>query len=326
MNKKKIIQAVIFLLAGAGLFWLVFRNTDINEIFSQLARFSLLWIAASVAINLISQVIRAHRWKLLFNPLNYNPKTYNLFFALIVLSFTNQVIPRGGEVARLGMIHRVEKIPFSKLAGIALAERLTDLIVLILISVVLIVWQFSSIQQLLHLPEVDLQSIPFLNILTIVLIFIIIITALTIAIKKFGWFKKVRVKIRKIKRDIAAGFSSIRKLKRKPIYILETILIYTLWLLALYVIFYAYPPTADLSLKAAVFTFGLATLAFLLPIQSGLGAWHFIVIQCLILYGIDAESGKAFSLVAHAATNLIFIVLGAITFILITLVNKKNKS
>ncbi|HKK10906.1 MAG TPA: lysylphosphatidylglycerol synthase transmembrane domain-containing protein, partial [Bacteroidales bacterium] len=151
MEKKKIIQSVIFLIIGICLFWLVFRNTNLDQILTQLTRFNLLWIGASVGINIISQLIRAYRWKLLFKPLNYKPKIFNLFLAIIILAFTNQIIPRGGEFSRLGVINRVEKIPFSKLLGIALAERTTDFIVLILIAIGILIWQFSSIQKLLHL-------------------------------------------------------------------------------------------------------------------------------------------------------------------------------
>ncbi len=104
-----------------------------------------------------------------------------------------------------------------------------------------------------------------------------------------------------------------------------SISIYAIWLIMLYVLFFAFPATQQLSFKAAAFTFGLATMAFLLPIQSGMGAWHFVVIQSLLLFGVDVESGKAFSLVAHAATNLIYIPIGLIAFALLPLVNTKNK-
>jgi len=326
LEKKKIIQSVIFLIIGICLFWLVFRNTNLDQILTQLTRFNLLWIGASVGINIISQLIRAYRWKLLFKPLNYKPKIFNLFLAIIILAFTNQIIPRGGEFSRLGVINRVEKIPFSKLLGIALAERTTDFIVLILIAIGILIWQFSSIQKLLHLPQVDMQQINYIKTFIIIAVSIGIIAVTIFIIKRFGWFRRTRVKIRKIRNDIAKGFSSLRRIKHKPLYTFYTILIYILWLLALYVIFFAYPPTSDLPLKAAIFTFGLATLAFLLPVQAGIGAWHFIVIQCLVLYGIDTESGKVFSLVAHATTNLIFIALGAISFMLIPLINKKSNN
>lgn len=144
--------------------------------------------------------------------------------------------------------------------------------------------------------------------------------------RRFHFFKRFRSKLEKIKNDTAEGFRSLSGVKNKTLFFVLSLLIYALWLLMLYVLFFAYPPVEHLSFKAAAFTFGLATLAFLLPIQSGIGAWHFVVIQCLLLFGIDTETGKAFSLVAHAATNLVYIPLGLITFVLLFLVNRSKKA
>jgi len=325
MGRKKIVQSLVFLIVGVGLFWFVYKDTDLNTLKNQLVRFNPLWIWVSVALNMLSQLVRAHRWKLMFKPLNYKPKTYNLFLAVLILAFTNQIIPRGGEIARLGVINRVEKVPFSKLVGIALAERLTDLIILILIFTTLLIWQFAQIKELLSLPQINMQQIKFADTLLAAAIIITIVILAAFAVKKFNWFKKARKGITKMKNDMSEGFSSLRRIKHKGLYFFESVLIYTLWLSMLYVLFFAYPPTAQLSLKAAVFTFGLATMAFLIPIQAGMGAWHFVVIQCLLLFGIDAESGKAFSLVAHAATNIIYLIPGAIAFALIPIVNKDKQ-
>jgi hypothetical protein len=85
--------------------------------------------------------------------------------------------------------------------------------------------------------------------------------------------------------------------------------------------FFAYPPTDRLSFMAAVLTYTFGTLAYLLPIQAGIGTWHFIVINCLFFYGIDKESGMIFALIAHSFTTLIFLILGPIALALLPLVN-----
>jgi uncharacterized protein (TIRG00374 family) len=325
MDRKKIYQAVIFLIIGIGLFLLVFKDTDVKQLKAEIAQFSLFWIGISIVLNLISQGVRAVRWKQLFTPLPYNPKGYNLFFAVLILGFTNQIIPRGGEFAKLSIINQTDKIPFSKLLGIALAERLTDLVILLAIFIFLVVWQLSLIKQLLEVPEISFTLPNLGQIFLIMAIAIAVIALLFLTIKRFNWFKKIRNKLISFKNNIVEGFSTIKRIKQKTKYILMSIAIYAIWLLMLYVLFFAYPATQALPFKVAAFTFGLATMAFLLPIQSGMGAWHFVVIQCLLLFGVDVESGEAFSLVAHAATNLIYIPMGLIAFALLPLVNTKNK-
>jgi uncharacterized protein (TIRG00374 family) len=326
MDKKKIVQSIVFLFISIGLFWWVFRGTDTNNLFRQITHFNLFWIGISIVLNLLSQLVRAHRWKLLFRPMPYQPRIHNLFFAGLILAFTNLVIPRGGEFARLGVINRVEKVPFSKLLGMALAERLTDFSILILIFIILVATQFQLIKELLSLPEITMQNFNSSEILVVIAITIGIAAVVVIGKIKFNWDNKLRQKIQKIKRDVHEGFSTLKKLDRKPAYFLESIFLYLLWLMMLYVLFFAYPSTQGLSFRAAIFTFGLSTFAFLLPIQAGMGAWHFVVIQCLLLFGVDMESGKAFSIVAHAAANLIYLVFGLIAFVLLPLLNHTNKA
>jgi len=322
MGKKKVIKSIVFLTIGIGLFWYVYKDTNVQSLWIQMAQFNFYWIVVSIALNMLSQLVRAHRWKLMFRPLQYKPRTSNLFLAVLIMAFTNQIIPRGGEIARLGVINRVEKVPFSKLLGIALAERLIDFIILMLIFITLVIWQFSHIKELIALPQFNLRSFSIPQDLLVLISLIFIIIVLVTAIKKFGWFKKVRKKWAEAKRNIGTGFSSLLLIKQKGLYLFESILIYVLWLLMLYVLFFAYPATKALSFQAAVFTFGLATLAFLIPVQAGIGAWHFVVIQCLLLFGVDANNGKVFAIVAHAATNLIYLIAGAMSFALIPIINK----
>ena len=318
MDKKSIYQSILFFLIGLGLIWLVFRDTNIEQLKIELYRISWFWVGISVGLNLLSQLVRAYRWKTLFIPLHYSPKIYNLFLAMLVLAFTNQIIPRGGEFARLGVVHKYEKVPLPKLLGIALVERLTDLIILILIFIVLLIWQFPLIQKFIELPQLNFQDVNVHGILIISGMIIVSLVILYFIIRKF------KSKFKTIKEELREGFTSIYHIKNKFLYFSQSILIYGLWFLMFYVLFLAYPPTQHLGFEKAAFTFGLATLAFLLPVQAGMGAWHFVVIQCLLLFGVDAGAGKAFSLMAHSATNHVYLITGIIALTLLPIVNKNK--
>ena len=325
MDRKKIYQSAIFLIIGIVLFLFVYKGVDIKDLQQQLTQFSLFWIGVSVLINTLSQLVRAYRWKILFTPLDYKPKLYNLFFANLILGFTNQIIPRGGEIARLAVVNKTERIPVSKLVGITLVERLTDLMILIIIFFVLLVWQFTLIKELLSLPKFTLQHINAQLFILIAISIIAFVFLVIVAIKKLDLLHKFKGRIQKDKNDFREGVLSIYRIKNKTIYFFNSFLLYFLWLLMCYVLFLAYPPTEHLTFEVAAFTFGLATLAFLLPVQSGMGVWHFVVIQCLLLFNVGFVEGMTFSLVAHATTNLIYLVLGAISFALIPLVNRTQR-
>ena len=314
MDKKRLLHSVFFLFIGIGIFWWVFRDTDLDNLVSELRKVKWSWIAISLALNLVSLAIRALRWKSLFIPIDYKPHTFNLFLSKVVLAFTNQIIPRGGEIARLGVVRKTDRVPFAILFGTALVERLTDLVILLMIFIALVIWKFELFVKILHLPEISLQNLDLQTTLVIAGIAAIVMVAAVTVVRKFNLFEKFRAKLSKFKFDVKKGFTSLRHVENKTLYFTLSVLYYVTTFFMFYILFFALPATSGLSFSAAVFTFGVATLAFLLPIQAGIGAWHFLVIQCLLLFGIDSETGKAFSLIAHAATNLVNIPLGAIAF------------
>jgi uncharacterized protein (TIRG00374 family) len=240
---------------------------------------------------------------------------------MLILTFTNQIIPRGGELARLGVVNKYEKIPFSKLIGIALAERLTDLVFFIVVFIVILIWQFPLIQKIIELPQITSLDFSFHRVLIISSIIIFSLVILYFIISKY------KTRIMKMMEELREGVTSIYHIKNKFLFFTQSIIIYGIWFLTFYVLFLAYPPTQQLSVETAAFTFGLAAMAFLLPIQAGMGAWHFVVIQCLLLFGVEATDGKVFALMAHSATNHVYLITGIIALVLLPIVNyKKSKS
>jgi len=319
---KKRIQAAVFALVAIVLFWLVYRNSNFKNIYTELNQFSFIWIALSIGINLASQYIRAIRWNILLRPLGYRPRTSILFLSVLILGFTNQVIPRGGEVARLGVVNRYEHISVAKLTGVALAERLVDLVLLLIIFAAVIVWQQENFQAIINLPDISYQNINPLHKLLILSGIVLIIVLAVWLTRRFKVFRKLRSRIEEAKQDFNKGFGTIRKIKQKAVFLGLSVSVYALWFAMSYVLFFSYPPTTNLGAGAAAFTFGLATMAFLLPVQAGMGAWHFIVVQCLLLFGVEIESGKTFALVAHASTNLIYLLFGVLSFAILPFMSK----
>jgi glycosyltransferase 2 family protein len=324
MDRRRIITSIFFFFIGVALFWIVYRDFNTKQFLDSLDAIRFKWILAAIGFGLLSHLIRAIRWKMLIEIMGYKPTTGNLFLSVIILYFTNLALPRGGEISRCAVITRYEKIPFIKLAGTVFIERLTDMVAFFLILLILIVWQFSFFKTLINYPEFELNlSLSGLNV-SVVIIGVILAGALAFSIIKLKIFNKLKMKLRKFKGEFLEGIRVIKHLKNRMQYIVYTLLIFILWVLMLFVVFFAYPPTDHLSFVVAVLTFTCGTLAYLLPIQAGIGAWHFIVINCLFLYGIDKESGMIFALVAHTFTNLIFVIFGPIALGLLPLINRTN--
>jgi len=71
--------------------------------------------------------------------------------------------------------------------------------------------------------------------------------------------------------------------------------------------------------------FVLGSFGMVAPVQGGIGAWHFMVIEGLALYGIDKADGQIFALVAHGSTTLMLIVFGLISLLVLPFVNEREE-
>ena len=322
MNNKKLITAIFFFIIGVGLFWYVYKDINIQSVKDALKELNYSWILLSIILGLLSTLVRALRWKLLIESIGYKPKTINLFLSVQILYFINLVIPRGGELARCGMVAKYEKIPFAKLLGTVFIERLTDFFAFLIIFIGVFFMQLSLVEKIFSIIKISPSSFQS-KILIFGLVVILFILFYWI-FRKIGLLNKFQNKINKIKEEIIEGIKSVLMIEKKWTYIFLTFLIFLLWLLMLYVVFFAYPPTYNMPLSAAVFTYTIGTFAFLLPIQAGIGVWHFLVSECLYLYGLNKEAGKMFALIAHTFTNLVYLIFGTIGFIIIPLINNKT--
>ena len=123
-------QFVILLAVGITLLWLVFRHEDTDKIFRDITSADYRWAGFSLFISLVAYYVRAVRWKMLIEPLGYHPKLSNTFYSMMVGYLANLALPRLGEVSRCGALNRAEKIPFEKLIGTVIVERVIDVICL----------------------------------------------------------------------------------------------------------------------------------------------------------------------------------------------------
>jgi hypothetical protein len=98
-----------------------------------------------------------------------------------------------------------------------------------------------------------------------------------------------------------------------------------MYFLMMYVVFFSYKPTENMTLIAGLTAFIMGGLAMLAPVQGGIGAWHFMVLETLALYGLDKTDGKIFALISHTSMNLLLLVMGAISFFVLPFINKRTK-
>lgn len=321
----KILQFLGFFALGTFIFWLIYKDQDIERIKTVLKNdVNYWWVGLSLALGLLSHISRTLRWGLMIEPIGHKPRFINTFLAVMVGYLMNMAFPRMGEVSRCGVLARYEKISFTKLVGTVVAERLIDLISLLILLVIVI---FSQFGEMIHFmkenPEISDKlfkaiSSPYLLIGFVV--FTVLIFLFRNAFKHTSFYKKILDVIRNFKE----GFISIRNIEKKGWFFFHSAFIWGMYYVMLYVVFFAFDFTSDLSPVAGLTTFVLASFGMVAPVQGGIGAWHFMAKEALSLYGVANENGIIFAFVAHSSMTGMIIIIGIISILILPFINRRG--
>src|SRR6187399_2300613 len=140
-----ILKYMILLGVAAALLLYALRGMDIKKIMQQILHADVFWVSVSGLISIIAFVVRAHRWNLLIEPLGYSPSLKNTTYSVIVGYFANLALPRLGEVSRCGALSKAESIPFNKLFGTVIIERIIDVISLLLCIILAAILEYKRL-------------------------------------------------------------------------------------------------------------------------------------------------------------------------------------
>lgn len=321
----KILKFIAFFALGAFIFWLIYKDQDIERIKSVLKNnVDYWWVLLSLFMGLLSHISRTLRWGLMIEPIGHKPRFVNTFMAVMVGYLMNLAFPRMGEISRCGVLARYEKISFTKLVGTVVAERLVDMISLLVLLGVVIVSQFGKMLDFMaDNPEIQekLSSVftsPYLIVGIIVLF--ILFYVFRKAFKDTAIFKKFNEIIQNFKE----GFISIRSIKRKGWFYFHSVFIWLMYYFMLYVIFFAFDFTSELNPIAGLTTFVLASFGMVAPVQGGIGAWHFMAKEALSLYGVANENGIIFAFVAHSSMTVMILLIGILSVLILPFINGRK--
>lgn len=326
--KKPILKTFKFLgffIVGAVIFWLIYKDQDIDRIKSVLMNdVNYFWVVVSLLIGLLSHISRTLRWGLMIEPISHKPRYVNTFLAVMVGYLMNMAFPRMGEISRCGVLAQHEKISFTKLIGTVVAERLVDMVTLFILLAIVFFSQFGQMLSFLKSnPEIQeklttVLTSPFLilGLFAIAILFFIFRKAF----KNTTLFRKFMG----ILQNFKEGFISIRSIKQKGWFYFHSAFIWFLYYLMLYSIFFAFDFTSGLNPIAGLTTFVLASFGMVAPVQGGIGAWHFMAIEALSLYGVPYENSVIFAFVAHGSMTAMIIVIGLLSMLALPFINRRN--
>ena len=325
----KFLKIGFFFLLGIALIWWSLHQIPAEEWtkFTLALKQSKLWIVFPVFIILgLSHFLRALRWRLIMEPLGYQPSIANTYLAVLIGYLANLAIPRLGEVLKCTLLAKYEKVPAEKIVGTIVAERAFDVISLGIVFLMALGLQFNVIEAgwnqlknqtanpLIDSNEVNWKMYFFvgLGILLVALFFIL---------RKH--IPKMLATFKQIISGIWEGVMSATKLKQQKLFFLYSIGIWFLYLLATYVGLYATAGTES-SFATAISCLAYASIGMILT-PGGIGAYAYFMAKVLELNGVDYTLGLANGTLQWFSQFLIVIVLGGLSLIILPIINKQAK-
>ena len=320
-NTAKILLPLLF--AGVLLYWM-YRDFDFAEakrIF--LHEMNVWWLFASLVPITLSHILRGLRWLITLEPLGYRPKKGDCIDSIFIAYAANVVVPRVGEVSRCAVLTKYDKIPFSKSLGTLVAERLVDMLLVLIFVCVMLLTQLDVFMSLF--AQTGTNEASFAELFTSPKTYLVLGGVIAVGTLLWLWLKKTAfyAKIKQTIRGFIDGLLSLKTMHRKGLFLLCTIGIWVGYFLEFYLAFFCFPFTAELSVVQALVIFAAISLAIVIPTPNGAGPWHFVVISMMTLYGVSQTGASSFALIVHTFQTLGVMLLGAYGWVALQLRNKK---
>ena len=311
----------LLLGVSALLMWYALKELDFEKMWTELQNANYGWVALSLLMGVAAYLSRAYRWKMQIKPTGYQPSLANTYNAMMIGYVANLVLPRMGEVVRCTMLRRSDGIPVNKGFGTVIAERFVDMLMLLLVITITFLSEFRQIKDFFW----ELLSSKYSNLEQTIDSFywvagIFLVSAIVVLLIGLRYLSKLREnsffqKAVQFVKGMLQGVFSITKLDNQTAFWGHTIFVWLMYYSMSLVVFYALPATSGLGFGAALTVLVVGSLGMAAPVQGGVGVYHLLVQATLLLYGVPAEGGMAYALLAHTSQTLLVVIMGVLSFI-----------
>jgi len=324
----RILKTFLPLFFGLALLWYFFYQMEGRQLqvfYNALKSANYWWVILSVLLSIIPFFLRAERWKLNLEPMNYTTKWKNRYHSLMIGYLVNLTIPRAGEASRAVMLYRSEKVPFAKSFGTIISERLVDL--LFLGSIAVLTYFLNTQNFLVLFDEIKATFKPE-NSSHFKLYFYGVVGILFAALFIAYLLKpNFRQKINTFIGGLFNGLFSIFKMKKSGLYLLYSFFIWLIYVTDFALCFYALDATAQLSFSAILLAFIAGSLGITFT-NGGIGAFPLLVGIVIGIVGKDTipdaqAVGNALGMIIWTSQTLLVVILGVISLLLLPKPNQE---
>ena len=317
MNTKKInLKNLLPIFIGLFCIYYSFKNISFSDFKDYFTKINYLWVFAGIFLGALSHISRSYRWKFLIEPLGHKLGFINSVLTVFSAYLINYTIPRAGDIARGTMISKYEKIPFEKAIGTIVAERVVDVLSILIIILLGLIIEFERISEKLisFIAKTDLSTLFWA-----LFFFIVFLVTLYFIIKRFKFFTKIKLFVN----GLIDGVTVIFKMKKRNQFIFHSIFIWLMYVLMFYVTSKAFVELHEVSFFQLTISFTLAALSIMFS-NGGIGIYPLAVEESLGWYGIQSTTGLAFGWVMWLSQTLMVVIFGGLSLFILPFINRSK--
>lgn len=312
---KTSLKVVLPLLLGVVLVWYSLSQISFSELANYFKEANYYWIGLGVFLGALSHLSRAYRWKFMIHPMGYKLRFLNSFMAVMAAYLINYTIPRAGEISRASIITNYEGVPFEKGFGTIVAERVADMLVMVLIILITLFLEFDFIYKFFA------ERFDPYKIILAVGVLLILIVGFILFVKRSK--ASIAIKIRGFVNGLIEGVLSIFKMEKKWAFIFHTFFIWGMYVLMFYVTSFALPETSNIPFAAILIGFISASFS-IAATNGGIGAYPEAIVIAFLLFNLPEDPSRAFGWIMWASQTLMIVILGGLSLIYLPIYNRSN--
>lgn len=313
---SKILKNAFWALLALVLLYFCFRGVDWHEFFSVLGQCRWALVLAAMAAGVLGFIIRALRWRLLLLPVDGGVRRVDCYDGFTIGKLCDLAVPHVGEFVRCGYV-RKGKVSYDKALGTVVLERAWDIFVLLLLIVLLLVFGWDSFggffEDKILSPLAGRLNMGAGWLAAAIVLVLAGLVALVVALRS-----KVAVfgKITGFLEGIWQGVKTCVRMPRKWLFLLLTVALWAMFLMMSFLIIKALPTDYGLTIVDALFIMLVGSVAGIVPVPGGFGAFHYLVALALqTIYGIPFETGLIFATLSHESQAVTMVVCGGLSYV-----------
>lgn len=318
-----------------GLCYLLVRGMDLRQMWETICtQCDFRWIAVNILLLIGAMWARAARWQLQLRALGIKASVWVLTLSVFGTYAVNLVFPRLGEVWRTGFVAERQKAPFTTVFGSMVADRLSDTVMVGLIS--LSAFVLAGPQLMSYLGQNPGLMARVIALLCSPVLWGCMTAVLAVTVWIFVRYpeNKVVAICRRLWQGLWEGFAVIGRMRGKGLWLFYTLILWACYFVGLVCAFMSFPLVAEVmvrhGLTAVLLCFVLTSLSMLVPSNGGIGPWQWAMIFGLSLYcygipGLTKDYMASFANLALGVQAVTSIILGLFTFAWIALTKNPKK-